>query len=393
MEREKMKMNTIKCSQWITKRKKRFFALVLGVILATIPATTVMAFDLNIFDNADPQYLNQLNVYPGDKIVWTMDGASFEAGRLSVVYHDTDDHIYESGNIDPRDHRDHPFDYTIERGNIEDFHHWKVDSAGHIEGDGPWVVSFNLNPVLTTAGRPVTVTAEPEGAGQPASKRDFVFSDDRGSYFDIMANPAAGYDFVRWESLNDNASIEDNSGRDTTSEKDTVFKYSGSGEVSIKAIYQKKTDSSDKDDDKKGKDNDKKKKKGESSSSGPVVFNPDAICAYYLLNGAMKDDARIGKQKQGPLAESLFMGAIPAGWKAAFSMSMSVNGKNEYSLKNGYIVLYVPAQYQKTGRQFAFLAMDENGKVYVLDDLDPDAGIVKVNPNIKGYAYYLIYKD
>lgn len=385
-----MKKNTIKRSQWITKGKKQFFALVLGVILAIMPTTAVMAFDLIISGNADPQYLNQQNVYPGDKIVWTMDGARFEAGMLRVEYRNSEGVVidqYESEVFSPDNYRDNPFEYTIVRGNIEDFHHWKVNSVGREpDGDEYLAVHFILDPVLTTAGRPVTVTAEPEGAGQPASKRDFVFSDDRGSYFDIMANPAAGYDFVRWESLNDNASIEDNSGRDTTSEKDTVFKYSGSGEVSIKAIYQKKTDSSDKDDD-------KKRKKGESSSSGPVVFNPDAICAYYLLNGAMKDDARIGKQKQGPLAESLFMGAIPAGWKAAFSMSMSVNGKNEYSLKNGYIVLYVPAQYQKTGRQFAFLAMDENGKVYVLDDLDPDAGIVKVNPNIKGYAYYLIYKD
>lgn len=145
-------------------------------------------------------------------------------------------------------------------------------------------------------------------------------------------------------------------------------------------------DPSDKDDDKKGKDD-------ENSSSQSEVFNRDEVLAYSSLNGSIQGDVKIGKQKQGPLAESLFIRAIPAGWKAAFSMSMSVNGKNDYSLKNIYIVMQVPVQYQKMGRQFAFLAMDENGKVFVLNDLDPNADVVKVYPNIKGYAYYLIYKD
>ena len=123
------------------------------------------------------------------------------------------------------------------------------------------------------------------------------------------------------------------------------------------------------------------------------MINPDALAAYYFINGVWQPNVLIGKQEQSPLAKSLFTSAVPSGWNEAFSMSMTLNGQNEYSRKTGNIVLYVPAAYQKNGRQFAFLAMDKDGKVFVLKDLDDQPNLVTVNPNIEGYAYVLIYKD
>ena len=137
-----------------------------------------------------------------------------------------------------------------------------------------------------------------------------------------------------------------------------------------------------------------------SSDDGDMIdntpaakVNPDAIGAYYYINGVLQTNAIIGKQEQSALATSVFKAAVPVGWNWAFPMSMSYNGKNEYSLKNGAIKLYVPAAYQKSGRQFAFLAMDKNGKVILLPDQDVLANTVTVTPNIEGYAYVLIYKD
>ncbi len=123
-----------------------------------------------------------------------------------------------------------------------------------------------------------------------------------------------------------------------------------------------------------------------------AIVNPDAIGAYYYVNGVLQTNAIIGKQEQSALATNVFKAAVPAGWNWAFSMSMSYNGKNEYSLKNGTIKLYVPATLRKSGRQFAILAMDKNGKVILLPDQDVLANTVTVTPNVEGYAYVLIYK-
>ena len=63
------------------------------------------------------------------------------------------------------------------------------------------------------------------------------------------------------------------------------------------------------------------------------------------------------------------------------------------SLKNGTLKLYIPTEYQKAGRQFAIIAMDKNGKTYLLTDTDTDPGTVTVNVSFEGYAMELIYKD
>ena len=131
----------------------------------------------------------------------------------------------------------------------------------------------------------------------------------------------------------------------------------------------------------------------EEEDTGKAEHNPDAIGAYYYINSVLQSGAAIGKQEQPPVAQALFAAAVPAGWKSAFSMSMSLNGLNEYSRKTGTIVLYVPEAYQKSGRQYAILAMEKGGRVVFLPDNDLLQNTVTVTPDIEGYAYVLIYKD
>lgn len=232
-----MKNNKIRHLKLITKWKKYFLMLVLGAILAIIPSTTVRAFDLNI-DNNDSDInatFRTQNVYPGDKIKWTMYDATFETGTLNVNYTGTT----ISGTSVDISATNNSIEYTIQEGtSINNFHHWKVDRVEKDVSDPNHItVTFSLVPVLTTDGERVNVTAEPQGAGHPASGRDFVFSDDNSVYYDISANPGSDYDFVRWESLDGNVEIRD------SNSANTMFQYRGSGVVNIKAVYQKKPDS------------------------------------------------------------------------------------------------------------------------------------------------------
>ncbi len=236
-----MKKNAIKHSQLLTKMNKLFLALVLGAIFAIIPSTTVMAFTIPLTSNGSTVQLGGMNINPGDTIVWTLDeNPAIAPGTLTVNYHGTTgDILYPDSNNYSSD-GEYPISDTI-GSDIPNFHHWKVDSIGlNVETN---VVSLDLITVLTTDGQPVTVTAEPEGAGNPTSGTNIVFEDEEGNFFDIMANPAAGYDFVRWELLTQNAELVDNNGNNTTFQKNTVFKYlGGEGEVNIKAVYQRKPD-------------------------------------------------------------------------------------------------------------------------------------------------------
>lgn len=121
--------------------------------------------------------------------------------------------------------------------------------------------------------------------------------------------------------------------------------------------------------------------------------NPDALNARYYLNGLLNSNYILGKTEQSPLGQMAFNLARPQGWRKAFSMSMSYKGKNEYSLKDGTIVLYVPEEYQRTNRKYAIMAIDKNGNVKILEDTDSSQYLVTVSPRLEGYAYELIYLD
>lgn len=161
----------------------------------------------------------------------------------------------------------------------------------------------------------------------------------------------------------------------------------------------KKKDDPKKDDPKKDdpKKDDKGKvssKKKHSDDSEPWNPNPDAITAfYYLKNGTLDPTAKIGKETQGAVASSMFNSNLPAGWKAAFTFSMSTDGQHTYTLKDGTIKLLVPAEFQKEGRQYAILAMGPKGVVKFIEDSDTLPAWVTVSPNVEGYAYELIYMD
>lgn len=126
----------------------------------------------------------------------------------------------------------------------------------------------------------------------------------------------------------------------------------------------------------------------------PVIkHNPDAINAHYYLNGMLNDNYLLGKTEQSPLGQIAFNAARPKGWSKAFSMSMSYQGRNEYSKKDGTIVLYVPEAYHKKGRKYAIMAIDKSGNVTILEDTDIFPYLVTVCPRLEGYAYELIYSD
>lgn len=121
--------------------------------------------------------------------------------------------------------------------------------------------------------------------------------------------------------------------------------------------------------------------------------NPNEKQALVMTASGMGTGVTVGRQEQGEIAKAIFKGATPAGWQEGFSFNMLVNGKADYSLKSGTFTLIIPSEYQKTGRQYAILAMGKNGQVFLLGDTDQNPSTITVNVNFEGYAMELIYKD
>jgi hypothetical protein len=133
--------------------------------------------------------------------------------------------------------------------------------------------------------------------------------------------------------------------------------------------------------------------KKRSHTPGSWEGNPDEISAFYIKNGVMDPKAKFGKQEQGAACKAAFAAALPAGFTQAFTFSMSVDDKHTTDLKDGSLKLYVPSYYQKTGRQYAIMAIDKNGLVHIYNDSDTFPFIVTAQLNFEGYAFALIYKD
>ncbi|MCR5411111.1 MAG: hypothetical protein K6E90_09055 [Lachnospiraceae bacterium] len=152
---------------------------------------------------------------------------------------------------------------------------------------------------------------------------------------------------------------------------------------------------SPKDDTKKEdkKDTGSSEKKKHSQSPTSWEGNPDEITAFYFKNGVMDPKAKFGKQEQGAACKAAFASALPAGWKQAFTFSMSVDGRHTTDLKDGMLKMYVPSSFQKAGRQFAIMAIDKNAIVHIYNDSDPQASVIASQLNFEGYAFCLIYKD
>lgn len=130
-----------------------------------------------------------------------------------------------------------------------------------------------------------------------------------------------------------------------------------------------------------------------NENNRPANYNPLALNAYYYENNVINPAAVFAREEQGPAAMFAFARALPQGWKLGFSFSLSINGKNEKTLKNGTIKMYVPAEYLKKNRQYAIMALDKNGQAKVIYDADAIEELLTASPNTEGYAYELIYKD
>lgn len=135
------------------------------------------------------------------------------------------------------------------------------------------------------------------------------------------------------------------------------------------------------------------KEEDDDSDDIPFIYNPDALAAVYYENGVPSWKAKFGKQTQGAACAMAFKNALPAGWKEGITFSMSVEDKHTYDPKTGTLVLCVPDALQKTGRQYAVMGIDKNGKVTVFYDTDNKPFLFTSKLNLEGYAFALIYKE
>lgn len=137
-------------------------------------------------------------------------------------------------------------------------------------------------------------------------------------------------------------------------------------------------------------------KEEEEEWEDPAKLNPDALGAFYYKNGLLDTKAKFGKQEQGVACTAAFDLAKPYGWKNAFFFSMTYEDKHTYSMKDGTLILAIPGQYQKPGRQYAVMAIDKNAVVHLYQNKGNTVKIPYIFTNkldFEGYAFCLIYKD
>ena len=131
----------------------------------------------------------------------------------------------------------------------------------------------------------------------------------------------------------------------------------------------------------------------EDHSTPSWVLNPDEWTAFYYVNGSLDPRAKFGKQTQGDACRLAFKTALPAGWQESFTFSMTMNDKHTTDLKDGTLMLCVPEGLQKTGREYAVMGIDKNGRVTVFTDTDKQPFVLTSRLYLEGYAFELIYKD
>ncbi len=142
-----------------------------------------------------------------------------------------------------------------------------------------------------------------------------------------------------------------------------------------------------------GSSDDKKDdKKEEHSEPASWEKNPDEMGIGGFSGGAgFGGVVNLGKQEQGPLGKLAFSQNRPTGWSEAFSFNMTVNGKADFTPKNGTLSIAVPMQFIKTGRKFALLAIEQDDTVKIYNDMDASDSTVTIVLNGTAYAYDLIY--
>ncbi len=137
----------------------------------------------------------------------------------------------------------------------------------------------------------------------------------------------------------------------------------------------------------------KSEKKHYQQTPTSWLSNPNEISAFYYKDGKIDMKAKFGKAEQGEACKASFSAALPPMWKQAFTFSMSYDGKHTTDLKDGNFVLYIPPDLQKSGREFAIMAIDKYGLVHTYYDTDTLANVFTTKLGFEGYAFALIYKD
>lgn len=297
----------------IRKRRKKFFAMIIGLMIGIMPTVNVWAERTITFDEND-QLVGGNTIKAGDSIYHTALNGS---GGYKIDY--CIEGEWTDNRPCTRDSQDFEIDVTDQ--GLANLKHWSIDYSM----DGGYYI-FKLTPVFNPDPTPEEPTTPPTPNPSPTTTPD------------TTPVPTTTPAPVRPEAKD--------TGEDKSNEEASVINH-----------------------------------------------NPDALNSHYYLNGMLNDNYSLGKTEQSLLGEIAFNAARPKGWNKAFSMSMSYKGKNEYSLKEGTIVLYVPEEYQRTNRKYAIMAIDKNGNVKILEDTDSSQYLVTVSPRLEGYAYELIYLD
>jgi uncharacterized repeat protein (TIGR02543 family) len=218
-----------------------------------------------------------------------------------------------------------------------------------------------------------SVTVKTDGNGEASASPK---SGKTGDTINLSAKADKGWKFVKWKVISGDITLED------PEDEDTSFVIKDS-DVVVKAVFEKKEHKHDDEDD--GVPNEPSK---------PAAVNPDTVEGYFVVGGQIVPNVLMGKMKQGEAAQALFDRTSKAGgWIEAFTFNMAIDGKYEYTLKNGILTIIIPKEYRKAGRTFALMGLDKNANVVILNDTDTNPNTLTVNLNIEGYAFDLIYKD
>jgi len=119
--------------------------------------------------------------------------------------------------------------------------------------------------------------------------------------------------------------------------------------------------------------------------------NPSQLNASFSMSG---HSFVLVKEGQGPLAKKAFLNAKPKNYEEAFTISMYMDGNCNYIPKTGKLVLTIPEENRKAGRNFALISLDRNGIPTIYSDSDTsDTTFTTVLSNMNGYAFMVIYSD
>ena len=130
----------------------------------------------------------------------------------------------------------------------------------------------------------------------------------------------------------------------------------------------------------------------DNTNASRSEIGPGTPSGAFYINGVQSNNVVV-TMSSDPVTETIFKSNTPAGWNCSNSYALSVNGKNDNTLKDGTLCMKIPSQLQKAGRQFMIIFVDNNGKTYVINDMDNDPTTITINLAIEGYRFSLCYKD